>query len=91
MQDYNDRKVCEVGYLLRKLFWYCGYATEAAIACKEYAFNTLQVDEVFSIIRDTNIASQNVALRNGMKMIDRITKHFRGIDMSHYIYSVKNI
>lgn len=85
-QEYNGAQVAEVGYLLRKEFWHKRYATEAAIACKEYAFHTLNFNEVYSIIRDTNIASQNVALRNGMREIDRIVKHYRNVDMPHLIF-----
>lgn len=66
MQDCGGQWVVEVGYLFQKAFWHQGYATEAAIACKEYAFTELGVKEVYSIIRDTNIASQKVAERNGM-------------------------
>ena len=57
-------------------------------ACKKYAFDILKADEVCSIIRDTNIASQNVAIRNGMVMTDTWTKHYRGVDMPHYRYVV---
>lgn len=85
-QEYNGIQVAEVGYLLRKEFWHKGYATEAAIACKEYAFHTLDFNEVYSIIRDTNIASQHVALRNGMRQIDTIIKHYRNVDMPHFIF-----
>lgn len=88
-QEYNGKQVPEVGYLLRKEFWHKGYATEAAIACKEHAFNVLGFGEVYSIIRDTNIASQKVAQRNGMKKIDSIVKHYRNLDMVHFIYSYK--
>ncbi|MEG0340515.1 MAG: GNAT family N-acetyltransferase, partial [Oscillospiraceae bacterium] len=77
-QDYNNEKVVEIGYLFQKTYWHKGYATEAAIACKEYAFTVLGIDEVFSIIRDTNIASQRVAMRNGMERIDTLAKHYRG-------------
>ncbi|MDE7390580.1 MAG: GNAT family N-acetyltransferase [Lachnospiraceae bacterium] len=69
--------------------WYNGYATEAAKACKKYAFEVLGVEEVFSIIRDNNIASQNVAKRNGMTYVESFVKHYRGIDMPHYVFSVK--
>lgn len=67
-------------------FWHKGYATEAAIACKEYAFTKIGAGEVCSIIRDTNQASQNVALRNGMKIKDTAIKHYRGEDMKHFRY-----
>lgn len=89
MQDYNNSKVMEVGYLFRKEFWHQGYATEAAIACKEYAFNKLGVDKIYSIIRNTNTASQKVAERNGMVMIDQFVKHFKGVEMPHFVFLVK--
>ncbi len=89
MQEFNGRQVLEIGYLFQKAYWHKGYASEAAIACKEYAFEKLNTDEVFSIIRDTNTASQNVAIRNGMTVTDQFIKHYRGIDMPHLVYSVK--
>ncbi|MEG2720675.1 MAG: GNAT family N-acetyltransferase [Oscillospiraceae bacterium] len=91
MQDYKNDKVVEIGYLFQKAYWHKGYAIEAATACKEYAFTVLNVDEIFSIIRDTNIASQNVATRNGMKKIDTFIKHYRCVDMPHYVFSIKRI
>ncbi|MDR2519742.1 MAG: GNAT family N-acetyltransferase [Eubacteriaceae bacterium] len=89
MQDYVSKQVHEVGYLFQKAFWHNGYATEAAIACKEYAFSELNADEVFSIIRDTNIPSQNVARRNGMTVCGRFIKHYRNVDMPHLVFSVQ--
>lgn len=75
MQPWKETEVLEIGYLFNRLYWHKGYATEAAKACKKYAFETLKADEVCSIIRNTNIASQNVAIRNGMKRKD-----------THYVY-----
>jgi len=89
-QEYDDRQIPEIGYLFRKEFWHKGYATEAAMACKKYAFNILGFNEVYSIIRDTNISSQNVALRNGMTIVATFTKHYRNIDMPHLLFEVKN-
>lgn len=86
MQPWKEEEVLEVGYLLQRLYWHKGYATEAARACKKYAFDILNAEEVCSIIRDTNTASQNVAVRNGMMVRDSWTKHYRGVDMPHYRY-----
>ena len=88
MQPWKDTEVLEIGYLFNKLYWHKGYDTEAAKACKKYAFEVLKADEVCSIIRDTNTASQNVAIRNGMTVIDIWTKYYRGIDMPHYRYVI---
>ena len=86
LQDVNGEWVPEVGYLFERAYWHRGFATEAAIACKEYAFNVLGLDTVYSIIRDNNIASQNVAKRNGMTVCGRIVKHYYGMDMPHLVY-----
>ncbi len=88
MQPWKDKEVLEVGYLFRRIYWHNGYAVEAAKACKRYAFETLDAKEVCSIIRDTNIASRNVAVRNGMTIADSWMKHYRGVDMPHYRYVV---
>ncbi|MFR7496919.1 MAG: GNAT family N-acetyltransferase [Bacteroides stercoris] len=89
MQEYKATQVPEIGYLFAYKHWHNGYATEAAIACREYGFNTLRLDELYSIIRNTNIASQKVALRNDMSPIDSIVKHYRGVDMPHVVYCVR--
>ncbi len=89
LQDYKDKKVYEIGYLFNKSYWHNGYAVESAAACKEYAFQKLKIDEVYSIIRTNNYASQKTAERNGMTIKDEIVKHYYNVDMPHYVYSVK--
>lgn len=89
LQDYKTTQVPEIGYLFAHKHWHKGYATEAAIACREYGFNKLRFEVMYSIIRDSNEASKNVALRNGMIPIDHITKHYRGIDMPHIVFCTK--
>ncbi len=89
MQPWKESEVLEIGYLFNKAYWHKGFATEAARACKKYAFEALGADEVCSIIRDTNLPSQNVAIRNGMTKADTWIKHYRGVDMPHYRYVVQ--
>lgn len=86
MQEYNMAQVPEIGYLFAHEYWHKGYATEAALACREYGFGKLHFNKLYSIIRDTNIASQNVARRMGMYPIDTIVKHYRGVDMPHIVF-----
>ncbi len=88
-QTVRDRRVPEIGYLLGKSSWGRGYAIEAARACKKYAFHILGFDEVYSIIRDNNLASQRVAIRNGMLPRDRIVKHYYRQEMPHVVFSVR--
>lgn len=88
-QECDGKMVLEVGYLFEKAYWHCGYATEAAAACKEYAFEKLGAKEVYSIIRDNNRASQNVAKRNGMECRGMFVKHYYNMDMPHLIFSAK--
>lgn len=88
MQQWKDQEVLEIGYLFERSHWHQGYATEAAKACKQYAFEKLNASEVCSIIRDSNTASQNVTMRNGMVMKDQWIKHYKGVDMPHYRYVV---
>lgn len=90
MQECKGKEVLEIGYLFQKKFWHQGYATEAAEACKKYAFEVLKAPWVCSIIRDNNIASQNVAKRNGMTVCDEFVKHYYGIDMPHLVFAAEN-
>jgi len=87
--DTDQDSVLEIGYLFNRAYWGNGYAAEAAIACKRYAFDVLKVDEVFSLVRDTNLASINVAIRNGMLVRRRFIKHYKGEDMPHYVFSIR--
>ena len=89
MQRIPQAEVLEVGYLFNHAFWHQGYATEAARACRDYAFQNLDAKEVYSIIRDVNYASQAVAQRNGMRPRCTFIKHYRGVDMPHIAFSIR--
>lgn len=87
-QKLNGKTVSEIGYLLKKEFWHNGYATECAITLKKFGFNKLNLNEIYSIIRDNNIPSQNVAKRNGMSKKSTIIKHYYNMDMPHFVYCI---
>lgn len=88
-QKIHNDTVMEVGYLFNKEFWHHGYASEAAKACIDYGFQTLNATEIYSIIRDINTASMNVAKRNGLKQIATCYKFYYGMDMLHMIYKIE--
>lgn len=91
MQDAGPLgRVHEIGYLLNRAHWGMGYATEAGLACREYAFSRLGVPAVYSIIRDTNVPSIRVAKRLGMSACAALVKHYRGIEMPHTVFRVEN-
>ena len=56
----------EVTYSLLTEFHGQGYGTELAIHFKQFAFEQLALDSVVSIIHKENVASINVAKKNGM-------------------------
>ena len=87
LQQWNGREMLEAGYLFQRSHWHQGYATEAARACMDYAFGTLNSPLVCSIIRDNNLPSQQVALRNGMtRQTGVMVKHYRGVEMPHWLF-----
>jgi len=56
----------EVGWRLARHAWHAGYATEAARAAVEVAFNRIGLPELWSMTAVTNEASQAVMRRLGM-------------------------
>jgi len=60
----------EVGWRLTHKAWNKGYATEGALACLEFGFNSLGFDEIFSWTALDNIPSERVMQKIGLKKID---------------------
>lgn len=87
-QSILGENVIEVGYLFNRGHWHRGFATEAAAASRDYAFGQLGADRVWAQVRDTNIASMNVAIRLGMTVRGRFEKRYRGVDMPHLAFAV---
>ncbi|MDR1796037.1 MAG: GNAT family N-acetyltransferase [Clostridiales Family XIII bacterium] len=87
--DTDTETVPEIGYFFNHMFWHKGYATEAAVACKHYAFDILGFEEVYSIMLGVNYASMNVAIRNGMLVRRHYMKREDDKDVIRYIFSTK--
>lgn len=63
MQDTPAGREPEIGYHFWRDFWGKGFATEAALACRNYAFGPLGLTRVVSIASPQNRPSQAVARR----------------------------
>lgn len=66
MQTIDDQRQVEIGYRLARDAWGVGYATEAAMAARDYGFQQLGLARLIAIIDPANVASQRVAAKLGM-------------------------
>ncbi|MBV8430023.1 MAG: GNAT family N-acetyltransferase [Solirubrobacterales bacterium] len=57
----------ELGWALARRYWGQGYATEAAVAARDFAWSRLGAPELISLIEPDNQASRRVADRLGME------------------------
>lgn len=65
-QHVDGSRHLEIGYHVRRDQWNQGYATEAARACMDYAFERLGAQKVISLIKAENVNSRRVAEKNGL-------------------------
>jgi RimJ/RimL family protein N-acetyltransferase len=63
----------ELGWALIRTHWGHGYATEAAAAIRDWAYESLSIDRLVSLISPDNIRSQRVAERLGAIPSETIT------------------
>jgi len=84
-QQVENEFLYEIGYHLRRDHWGQGLATEAAIACRDWAFAHLKAGRLISLIRPENLPSRRVAERNGMTIWKQVT--WRGLP--HFVYSIE--
>lgn len=68
IQNIDETEELEVGYSIMPAHRGKGYATEAAIKCKEFAFENNFAPSLISTIVPENTASIQVALNNGMSL-----------------------
>ncbi len=76
----------DLGYRFMKKFWGNGYATEAALACIEYGFTTLNLRRIVGRALPPNLASIKVLEKCGMKYLHEEVMH----GYLHKTYQVTN-
>jgi RimJ/RimL family protein N-acetyltransferase len=86
--DFNELRVLEIAYMLKRQHWGMGYATEGAAALAQYAFTTIGLNKVYASIRPENQNSIRVAERIGMNAEGSFVKQYNGKDMEHLIFSM---
>ena len=60
----------EIGWILNKKYWNCGYVSEAAAAVLDFARTQLQLKRVVAQCDWRNIASARVMEKLGMQLVD---------------------
>jgi RimJ/RimL family protein N-acetyltransferase len=85
LQQVEGERLYEIGYHLRRDLWGQGLATEAAIACRDWAFENLNATRLISLIRPENLPSCRVAERSGMTVWKEV--EWRGL--RHLVYAIE--
>jgi RimJ/RimL family protein N-acetyltransferase len=83
--EVEGERVAELGYDFRSEYWNQGFATEAACAVREYAFDILKLPQLISLIRVGNLASKRVAEKVGMTLAEEFTRD----EIRYWKYSIK--
>lgn len=72
LQAYGPTET-EIAWRLGRAYWGHGYATEAAAAVRDYAFATLDLTRLISLVTPANSPSIAVARRIGMELEKEVT------------------
>ena len=75
----------EIAYMIDRPWWRRGFATEAASATRDHAFEVLGRTRVISLIRPENVPSRGVASKIGMRP-GRMIVH---ADLDHIVYEME--
>lgn len=81
--EVDGIQVAELGYDFRSDVWNQGFATEAASAVRNFAFQVLGLSQLISLIRVGNTASQHVAEKVDMKNAAAFERY--GIQYYRYV------
>ena len=80
--------IVELGYEFNSKYWNQGYATEAAVAVRDFAFRQLHLRTITSLVRAGNLAAMRVSEKIGMKRTAEII--YKGKQYWQYEISEKS-
>ncbi|MEM8687266.1 MAG: GNAT family N-acetyltransferase [Pseudomonadota bacterium] len=63
---YPDAEI-EIGYMLKRSAWGCGFATEVCTRLVRFAFEQTALEEIVACTDPENLASQNVLKKSGLR------------------------
>lgn len=72
----------DIGYRLIRKYWGKGFATESAIAARDYAFDTLGLPEIFGTAHVNNAASNHILQKIGLQFVEQYD--FEGLPCNWY-------
>lgn len=82
----GESREAELGYDIRSSYWNRGLATEAATAVRDFAFDTLALPRLVSLIRVHNWASRRVAEKIGMRLEETLYRDA----VQYWLYAMKS-
>ena len=84
VQEVDGERLVEVAYHIGRDCWGQGYAPEAARACIDWGFATLNLAKIISLIRPENLQSRRVAEKNGL----RIERQTIRVGLVHDVWAI---
>lgn len=87
VQEVDGITELEIGYSTLPHYRNKGYASEAAIKCRDYGFANGFADSIISIVHVENTKSEKVAQKNGMKVIKQT--EFREMPVNIFVITLQ--
>jgi ribosomal-protein-alanine N-acetyltransferase len=84
--DVGGQPEIEIGYRFARSAWGQGYATEAALAVRDYAFTTLGIKRLIAMVDPSNVASIRVVEKTGMHYEKDVM--FEGYSHPDHVYVI---
>ena len=85
MQKIDGETLPEIGYHVHKRYWRKGYASEAARAVRDWAFENTEFDCLYSYMKYTNAGSYSTASAVGMEKVKEYPDEEDGLT---YVYAI---